>query len=146
MPAANKFGDYSEQKNRAVHNWGAHAFKLAFSNTAPVATNTVLADIVQIATGFGYTAGAGGGIALTGVTITETGGVTTVQAAQATLTATGGAIGPFRYYALYNDTATVPADALIAWWDHGVAVTLNDTDTFTVKFNNANPGTIFTDS
>jgi hypothetical protein len=146
MPAANKFSDYSEQKNRAVHNWGSHAFKLAFTNTVPVLTNTVLADLTQIATGNGYTAGAGGGIALTGVTITETGGVTTVQAAQATLTASGGAVGPFRYYALYNDTATSPADALVLWWDHGSAVTLNDADTFTVKFNNANPGTIFTDS
>ena len=53
-------------------------------------------------------------------------------------------MGPFRYYVLYNDTATSPADALIAWWDHGSAVTLADTETFTVKFSNATPGAIFT--
>lgn len=143
MPAANKFNDYAEQKNRGVHNWGSHAFKLVLTNVAPVAANSILADLTQIAAGNGYTAG---GTALTGVTISETGGVVTVQAAQVVFTASGGAIATFRYYALYNDTATSPADALVLWWDHGVAVTLNDGDTFTVKFNNANPGTIFTDS
>jgi hypothetical protein len=72
--------------------------------------------------------------------------VTTVAAAQVVFTAAGAAIGPFRYYGIYNDTATSPADALVMWWDHGSNVTLNDGDSFTVKFNNASPGTIFTDS
>jgi hypothetical protein len=46
---------------------------------------------------------------------------------------------------LYNDSATSPADALIAFADYGSpGITLNDTETFTVKFNNASPGTIFT--
>jgi hypothetical protein len=45
---------------------------------------------------------------------------------------------------LYNDTATSPADAAIAYWDYGSSVTLADTETFTVKFNNTTPGTIFT--
>lgn len=143
MPAANKFQDYAEQKNRGVHNWGSHAFKLALSNVAPAAGNTILTDITQIAAGNGYTAG---GAALTGVAIAEVGGVVTVSANQVTFTAAGGAMATFRYYVLYNDTATSPADALVLWWDHGVAVTLNDGDTFTVKFNNASPGTIFTDS
>lgn len=146
MPAASKFNDYSEQKNRAVHNWGAHTYKLALTNTAPAAANAALSDITQLATGGGYTGGAGGGVALTGLTISETAGVTTVQANQVVFTASGGTIGPFRYYVLYNDSATSPVDALVMWWDHGVAVTLNDGDTFTVRFNNANPGTVFTDS
>jgi hypothetical protein len=59
-------------------------------------------------------------------------------------TATAGGIGPFRYAILYNDTATSPADALIAFWDYASSVTLADTETFTVKFNNTTPGTIFT--
>lgn len=143
MPAANKFNDYAEQKNRGVHNWGAHTFKLALTNTAPSAANTILADITQIAAGNGYTAG---GTALTGLTISETGGTVTVQANQVTFTASGAAMATFRYYVLYNDTATSPADALVMWWDHGSAVTLNDGESFTVKFNNASPGTIFTDS
>lgn len=146
MPAAQKFNDYSEQKNRGVHNWGSHTFKMFLTNTAPTAANTLLSDITQLSTGGGYTGGAGGGVALTGVTITETGGTTTVAANQVVVTATGAAIGPFRYYGIYNDTATSPLDALILFWDHGSNVTLNDGDSFTVKFNNASPGTIFTDS
>ncbi len=146
MPAASKFYDYAEQKNRGVHNWGSHTFKLFLTNTLPVATNTMLSDITQLSTGGGYTGGAGGGVALTGVTVAETTGTVTVQANQVVITAAGAAIGPFRYYGIYNDTATSPADALILFWDHGSNVTLNDGDSFTVKFNNASPGTIFTDS
>ena len=88
----------------------------------------------------GYTAG---GTATT-VTISETSGTTTVQGTQVVFTATTGGIGPFRYAILYNDTATSPADAAIAYWDYGSSVTLADTETFTVKFNNTTPGTIFT--
>jgi len=146
MPAAQKFNDYSEQKNRGVHNWGSHTFKLFLTNTAPTAANSLLSEITQLTTGGGYTGGAGGGVALSGVTIAETAGTTTVQANQVVVTATGAAVGPFRYYGLYNDTATSPLDALVMFWDHGSAVTLNDGDSFTVKFNNASPGTIFTDS
>jgi hypothetical protein len=58
-------------------------------------------------------------------------------------TATG-AMATFRYAVLYNDTATSPADALIAYFDYGVAISLTNTDTFTVRFNNASPGTMFT--
>ena len=146
MPAAQKFYDYAEQKNKGVHNWSANTFKLFLTNTAPVQTNTMLSDITQLGTGGGYTGGAGGGVALTGVTLSETTGTATVQANQVVVTAAGAAIGPFRYYGIYNDTAAAPVDALVMFWDHGSAVTLNDGDSFTVKFNNASPGTIFTDA
>jgi len=141
MAAYTKFHDYAEQKNRAVHNWGSHTFKLALSNTAPSQGNSILTDITQISAGNGYTAG---GAALTGVSISETSGTVTVQANQVTFTASGGAIAAFRYYVLYNDTAA--SDNLVAFWDHGAAVNLADGDSFVVKFNNASPGTIFTDS
>jgi hypothetical protein len=48
------------------------------------------------------------------------------------LTATGGAVGPFRYVAVYNDTAT--NDELVAWFDYGSAITLADGETLTVDF------------
>lgn len=51
-----------------------------------------------------------------------------------TITASGGTVGPFRYVVLYNDTPASPADPLIAWWDYGSALTLNDTETFTIDF------------
>lgn len=140
MPTYNKFYDYSEQLARGVHNFGSHTFKVALTNTAPVATNTILADITQISGTNGYTTG---GTATT-ITLSETTGTTTVNGTQVVFTAAGGPMGPFRYYVLYNDTATSPADALIAWWDHGSSVTLADTETFTAKFSNATPGAIFT--
>lgn len=140
MPVFNKFQDFSEQLAKGIHVFGTHTFKLALTNSAPVATNTVLADITQIANGNGYTTG---GATVT-ITVSETTGTTTIGGDAVTWTATG-AMGPFRYYVLYNDSATSPADALVGWWDHGVAVTLAASETFTVNFNNdATAGTILT--
>lgn len=142
MATYNKFQDFSEQLVRGVHDWDAHTFKIALTNTAPVATQTTwnTTDHPAPAAANGYTAG---GTATT-IAISETTGTTTVTGTQVVFTATAGGIGPFRYAILYNDTATSPADAAIAYWDYASSVTLADTETFTVKFNNTTPGTIFT--
>ena len=71
MATYNKFYDYSEQLARGVHNFGSHTFKVALTNTAPVATNTILADITQISGTNGYTTG---GTATT-ITLTSTAGL-----------------------------------------------------------------------
>jgi hypothetical protein len=56
-----------------------------------------------------------------------------------------GAVGPFQYVAIYNDTPTSPADPLIGWWDYGSALTLQNGETFSIKFNNSDTtGTILT--
>lgn len=138
MAAYNKFQDYAEQLNKAVHNWSSHVFKEVFSNSAPVATNTVLADLTQISTANGYTGGAGGGNTLDTVTLSETSGTAKVTIADEVFTAAGGSVGPFRYIAIYNDTATSPADALVCWYDYGSSITLADTETFTTDFDATN--------
>lgn len=135
MAAYNKFQDYVDQVNRAVHNWAAHAFKAALTNTAPAATNTILANITEIAAGNGYSAG---GMTLDTVTLSEASGTAKVTIADEVLTASGGSIGPFRYVVIYNDTATSPADALVAWYDYGSSITLADTETFTIDFDATN--------
>ena len=143
MAAYVKFQDFSEQLVRGVHDWDAHTFKVALTNTAPVNTQVSLdtgTNHPPPAAANGYTAGG----SATTITISETTGTTTVQGTQVVFTATAGGIGPFRYAILYNDTATSPADALIAYWDYASSVTLADTETFTVKFNNTTPGTVFT--
>ena len=142
MAAYNKFQDFSEQLVRGVHDWDAHTFKIALTNTAPVATQTTwnTTDHPAPVAANGYTAG---GTATT-IAVSETTGTTTVTGTQVVFTATAGGIGPFRYAILYNDTATSPADAAVAWWDYASSITLADTETFTVKFNNTTPGTIFT--
>jgi hypothetical protein len=133
----NKFDDYVEQTNRAVHNWGAHTFKVALTNVAPVRTNTVLADITQIAASGGYVAGAGGGYLLDSVVLTEVSGTAKLVIADEVITATGGSVGPFRYAVVYNDSATSPADALVDWYDYGSAITLADGESFTLDFDQA---------
>lgn len=141
MATVTKFQDFSDQLIRGVHDFDAHTFKIALTNTAPTATNTVLADITQIAAGNGYTTG---GATVT-ITVNEAAGTTTVTGSSTTFTATGGAMATFRYYVLYNDTATAPADALIQFYDHGSAVTLNSGDQFVINFNNTSPtGTVLT--
>lgn len=137
--AYNKYQDFSDQLIRGVHDFDAHVFKVALTNTAPTATHTSLSQITEIAAGNGYTAGGNA----TTITVSETGGTTTVQGTEVVFTATG-AMAAFRYAVLYNDTATSPADALIGWFDYGAALSLTSGETFTVRFNNATPGTIFT--
>jgi hypothetical protein len=120
----------------------ADTCKVMLTNTAPVAaTNAVKADLTDISAGNGYTAGG----TSTGNVGAASSGTVTVTGTNVTWTASGGTIGPFRYVALYNDTPTSPADPLIAYWDYGSNLTLQDGDSFTVKFNNgASSGTIFT--
>jgi hypothetical protein len=138
MATYNKFNDFTEQQLIGTHDWDTNVFKIMLVNSpAPIATNTVKANLTEISAGNGYTAG---GTATT-ITVSETSGTSTVQGTQVVFTASG-SVGPFQYAVLYNDTAA--SKNLVAWWDYGSAVTLNSGDTFTVKFNNTTPGTIFT--
>ena len=140
MATWTKFQDYAEQKNEAVHNWATHTFKIALTNTAPVATQATwnTTDHPAPAAANGYSAGG----SATTITTSEVAGTMTVQGTQIVFTATAGGIGPFRYAVLYNSSA---ADAAVAFTDYGSSITLNDGEPLTVKFNNASPGTIFTD-
>lgn len=140
MPASSltKFQDFVEQLGKGVHNFSSHTFKIALTNSAPSATNTVLADITQISTGGGYTSGAGGGYTLSGVTWAETSGTAKLTITDLVITASGASVGPFRYAVLYNDSATSPADALIGYYDYGSALTLADTETLTIDFDGSN--------
>lgn len=144
MVAYNKFNSFVEHlANKVLDLFGSppgDTLKVALTNSAPVATNTVLADITQIANGNGYTTG---GTALTSPTGTRATGTFTLAADSCVFTGSGAGMATFRYYVLYDDTAA--NDELIAWWDHGSAVTLNSGDTFTINFNNdPTAGTIFT--
>ena len=144
MPTAtwNKFQDFSEQLVRGEHDFDANVFKVVLSNSLPLATYTQLSQISQLSTGGGYTSGG----ETTTVTVSETSGTTTVSGTQLQWTGSGSGFGPFQYAVLYNDSTTSPAptDALIAWFDYGSAITVNAGETFTLKFDNLSPGTMFT--
>jgi hypothetical protein len=142
-----KFEQFVEDLAGKVHDLfgtagsGADTCKVYLSNTGPTAsTNAVKADLAEITNQNGYTAP----VTMTNVG-TRSGGTLTVNATNVTITASGGTVGPFQYVVAYNDTPTSPADPLIAYWNYGSALTLNDGESFTVKFNNgASNGTFFT--
>lgn len=135
MATFNKFNAFVENVAEKVHNLGADSLKVMLTNTAPVAGNSVKADLTEITAGNGYSAG---GTAASISSSAQTSGTYKLVLADVVFTASGGTIGPFRYAVLYNDTPTSPADPLIGWWDYGSSVTLNDGETFTVDFDPTN--------
>lgn len=138
MATFNKFQDFSEQLTLGIYDFDTNVFKVMLTNVAPVATNTVKANLTEISAGNGYTAGGN----TTTITVSETTGTTTVSGTQVVFTASGGTMATFQYVVLYNDSAT--NKNLVGWWDNGSTVSLADTETFTVKFSNTSPGAIFT--
>lgn len=128
----NKFDAFTFDVLDAKHDFGADTFKVLLTNVAPVAANSVKADLTEIAPGNGYPPG---GVATTATASTAS-GVTKVVGSPIVLAAAGGTIGPFQYAVLYNDTS--PTKPLIAWWDYGSPLTLLDTDTVTIAFDAMN--------
>lgn len=133
MAAFNKFQSFVEALAEKVHNLGADSLKVMLTNTAPVAANSVMANLTDISAGNGYTAG---GTEATISSSAQTSGTYKLVLADVVFTASGGSIGPFRYAVLYNDTAT--NKELIGWWDYGSAITLASGETFTVDFDATN--------
>lgn len=128
--AFNKFNSFTEAIAEKVHNLGADTLEVALTNTLPVNTNTVLANITQITYTF-----------LNARTVTvsgsaQTAGVYKLSIADKTLTSTGGSTGPFRYVVLFNQTAT--NDELIGWYDYGSSITLGDGESLLLNFDDAN--------
>jgi hypothetical protein len=134
MPAFNKFHSFVAARNNGVHNLGAHALKVLLTNTAPVASNTVRANLTEIAAGNGYPAG---GLAVVVTASAQIAGTYKLEVDDIVLTPTG-PIGPFRYAVLYNDTPTSPADPLIGWWDYGSSITFGVGEPFTIDFSAVN--------
>lgn len=132
MASFNKFDAFVEALSEKVHNLGSDTLKVYLSNDTPSASaDAVKADLAEISAGNGYTAG---GNTATQSSSAQTAGLyKLVLGDPASWTASGGAIGPFRYAVLYNSTAA--SENLIGWWDYGSAITLQPGDTFTVDFD-----------
>src|SRR5262245_51479060 len=144
MPTASAayFDAFVEHVAEKVHNLGSDTLKVALTNTAPAASNAVLADITQIAAGSGYSTG---GFTVTTSSSAQTSGTYTLSLSQVAIAASGGTMATWRYAVLYNDTPTSPADPLILYWDFGAGgVSLADGESVTIKFNSANPGSALT--
>jgi hypothetical protein len=131
MASFNKFNSFVEALAEKKHDLGADTLKVLLTNTAPVATNSVKADLTELSGGNGYTAG--GNTASVTSSAQTSGTYKLVLGDPATWTASGGSIGPFRYAVLYNDTAA--SDELIGWWDYGSSITLAAGESFAVDFD-----------
>jgi hypothetical protein len=128
MATFNKFNSFVEALAEKVHNLGSDTLTVALTAAAnaPVATNTQLSNLTQVA----YTNLSAR--TLSNVTSSQTGGTYTLDADDVILAASGGSVATFRYVVIYNDTAT--NDELIGWADYGSDVTLSDGESFTIKF------------
>jgi hypothetical protein len=130
----NKYQCFVENVAEKVHNLGADVLKVALTNTAPAATDTVWSTGVYPAPAAanGYTAG---GNTPTISSSSQTSGTYKLVLADTVFTATAGGIGPFRYAILYNSTAS---NAVIGYYDYGSSITLANTETLTVDFDATN--------
>ena len=127
MATYNKFQAWAETMVESA-NLGSDQFVIALTNSAPVATNSVIADITQIT----YT-----NLSSRNVTTTsssQSGGTYTLVLADLVLTASG-SVGPFRYVVLFDDT--LAGDPLVGWWDYGSSITMASGETFTIDFTGA---------
>ena len=135
-----KIPDFVEHLAEQVHDLGADTLTVALSNTAPGSESTdptgdgdgVLANVTQVS----YTNCSSR--VLTVSSSAQASGTYKLVLADLTLTASGGSVGPFRYIYIYNDTPTSPADPLIAYYDYGSALTLNDGESLTLDFSASN--------
>lgn len=127
-----KFNSFVEAVCEKKHDLGADTLKVMLVNTAPVATNSVKADLTEIATGNGYS----GPLTCAQSSSAQTSGTyKLVLSDPSVITASGGSIGPFRYVVLFNDSAT--NKELIGYWDYGTSVTLASGETFTIDLDGA---------
>jgi hypothetical protein len=130
MATFQKFNSFVEALAEKVHNLGADQLMVALTNTAPVATNTQLSNITEVA----YTNLSSR--VVTTSSSAQTSGVYKLVLADLVLTSSGGSTGPFRYVVIYNNTAT--NKELICFFDYGSSITLGDGETLTIDFDNAN--------
>lgn len=132
MATFNKFNSFVEALAEKVHNLGADTLTVALTAAAnaPVATNTVLANLTQIS----YTNCSSR--ALTTSSSSQTSGTYKLVLADLTLTASGGSVGPFRYVVVYNDTAA--SDELIGWYDYGSDITLASGESLLIDLSATN--------
>ena len=131
MATFNKFNSFVEHIAEGVHNLGSGQLVVALTNSAPSAANTVLADITEIS----YTNVSSRNI--TTSSSAQTSGTYKLILTDLVLTASG-AVGPFRYIVIYNDTPSSPADPLIGYYDYASSISLATGETFTIDFDGTN--------
>lgn len=131
MASYNKFNAFVADLANKVHNLGSDQLTIALTAAAnaPVATNSVLADLTEIS----YTNLSTRNIITT--SSTQSAGLYKLILTNLTLTASG-TVATFRYVVVYNSTTA--SKNLIAWFDYASNLTLNSGDALTVAFDGTN--------
>ena len=129
MATFNKFNSFVEELAHGAHDLDNDQLTVALTNDAPTAANSVLADLTEIA----YTNLSSRN--LTRTSSGQTGGTYAIVLEDLTLTASGGSVAEFRYAVIYNSTAV--GGPLIGWYDRGSGVILQDGESITLDFTEA---------
>ena len=124
--ALTKINSFVENLAEKQIDLSGAALTIALTNTAHEAAWDELADLTEVS----Y-ANCSARV-LTVTTSAQTSGTYKLVLADLTLTASG-AVGPFQYIYIYDDDST--NDKLIGYYDYGSAVTLANTETFTIDFD-----------
>jgi len=128
MATYNAFNKFVEDLAHKVHDLSNDTIKVALCNAAPVATNSVLADLTTVS------------LAdldddeCTVSDSSQTSGTYKLTIADKTLLSNG-TVGPFRYIVLYNSTPAT--DPLICWYDYGSELTLDTDESLLIDFDDA---------
>lgn len=131
MASFTKIDKFVLNLGNKVFNLGSDSLKIALTNTSPTAsTANQYSDLTSpLAT---TNLSGGSPFNITTTSFTQTSGTAKLILVDLVLTATG-AVGPFRYIVLYDDTAT--NKELVGYYDYGSSISLANTDTFTIDFD-----------
>lgn len=131
MASYTKINKFVLNLGNKVYNLGSDQIKVALTNTIPtVSTANQYSDLTSpLAT---TNLSGGSPFNVTTTSYTQTSGTSKLILVDLVLTATG-AVGPFQYIVLYDDTAT--NKELIGFYDYGSSVTMASGDTFTIDFD-----------
>lgn len=127
MATFNKFNVTVLDLAHGNHNLGTDQLAIALTNTLPVAANSVLADLTEIA----YTNLSSRNV--TTASSSQTGGLYRLFLNDLTLTASG-AVATFQYAVLYNTVGS----RLLGWANRGTPVTLANGDSLEIQFDQVN--------
>jgi len=127
MATFTKINSFVENLAEKLIDLGGTGLTVALTNTAHTSTWDELADLTQVS--YTYLSSR----VLTVSSSAQTSGTYKLVLADLVLSSTGGTTGPFRYIYIYDDAST--GDKLIAYYDYGSSITLQDGDTFTLDFD-----------
>lgn len=128
MASYNKFNQFVEDVYHKQHDLSSDQLEVVLTNVAPVATNSVLTDLTEV--DYTYCSSRN----LTTSSSGQTSGTYKIVIDDLTLTASGGAVGPFRYVVINNSVN----DKLIGWYDKGESITLSDGESIDLDFDGTN--------